>query len=442
MAWVSAPSLAPLPIAVAAWAIVSAAAGALGWAVWLAAGGGRALAQRYLCALGLGYALVGYGVLALGLTGHLSPLPMAVLVCGAAVAGIRCIGPLFAVTFAGLGRGAAALRGSRFRVLYGVVLACAAITFLAALGPSDGRDWDGLSEHLAQAKTYLRHHRVEPLWWDHHSHFPAAVVMLYCLGMAFGGQGAAKLFHWGFGVLSLLALWRFSRRHLRTASGGPGAWVLATTPLFGWLATVGYVDLAAVFYSIMACDGVLAWLSERRREDFLQAAVMAGCGMTAKAQGLFTFGVLLIFMGSFVLRQKCRVRELLAFSAIALAIAAPWYIKSWVVTGNPVYPFAYGIFGGKHWSSEQARHYAYHHASFGYGKLPPEDEWQKWPLWKKRLGGPRHPLMMLLAPVTLTLFPEYWEPRHPRLAAALMLSIGPMYLALAPLLLLGGAVGR
>ena len=440
MTWMSTPNLAPVPLAVMVWAIVSLAAGTIGWAVCKAARiAPRGRAPSYLAAIGLGYVLLAYGILAIGLLGALRPWTIAVLVIAAIAIGIRHTRRFFEITFAGLGRALSAVRGSRFRLLYIFMGAWVLTTFLAALGPSDGRDWDGLSEHLAQAKTYLRHHRVEPLWWDHHSHFPATVVMLYCAGLALGGQGAAKLFHWGFGLLSLLAAWRLARRHLRLSSGGPAAWVLASTPMFGWLATVGYVDLAAVFYCLLAVDHALAWMESGRRTDLVRSAAMAGCGMAVKGQGLFTFGIMLVYLALWAWRARRRLRELVLFAVVAGAIAAPWYIKSWVVTGNPVYPFAYGIFGGKQWSAEQARHYAYHHASFGYGKLPPEDVWQRWPLWKKRLGGARHPLNMLIAPVTLTLFPEYYIPRQPRLTAMIMFSIGPMWLGLAPLLVLGGA---
>ncbi len=440
MSWMSCPNLAPAPLAVVAWGVVSLAAGTVGWGLCRCLGiAPRGRAPRYLVAVGLGYVVIAYGILALGLIGALTPWALAAVIAVGLLAGLRHARQFFRVTFAGIGRAVRAARGSRFRLLYIFMAAWAVTTFLAALGPSDGRDWDGLSEHLAQAKTYLRHGRVEPLWWDHHSHFPATVVMLYCAGIALGGQGAAKLFHWGFGLLSLLAAWRLARRHLRLSSGGPAAWVLASTPLFAWLATVGYVDLAAVFYCLLAVDHALAWMDSADRRDLARSAAMAGCAMAVKGQGLFTFGILLFYLAVYAWRARRRLAPLLAFAAIASAVAAPWYVKSWVVTGNPVYPFAYGLFGGKHWSAEQARHYAYHHASFGYGKLPPEEQWQRWPLWKKRFGGPRHPLKMLIAPVTLTLFPEYYLPRQPRFTAMIMFSIGPMYLGLAPLLALGGA---
>lgn len=404
--------------------------------MWRGAGwAGRDGGPAFLAAAGLGYVMMAYAVLAVGVLGWLRPEVLVAIVVGGLVLGLRSVPAVTGALRRVVTRAVVALRGSRYRILYGAVAVWLALTFLAACGPSDARDWDGISEHLAQAKTYLRHRRVMPLWYDHHSQFPATTVMLYCIGLALGGQGAAKLFHWGFAVMSMLAVWQLARRHLRVEAGGPAAWVLATTPVFGWLATVGYVDLGSVLFSVLAVDYLLAWRASGERADLMRAGLMVGAGMTVKMQGLFTFAVLLAAAVVWCARLRRRLRPAVAFAALAAAVAAPWYVKSWLVTGNPVYPFAYGLFGGKHWSAEQARHYAYHHASFGYGRLPPEPTWQRMSLLEKRTAGARNPAMVLLAPFTLTFLPEYYAPRQPRVTAMLLLSIGPMYLALVPTVL-------
>jgi len=433
----SSPNLAPPPVALATWAVVSIAAGALGWSLsrWL---GFRPLGrgQRFLLSVGLGYVVVAYAVLAVGLAGRLRPEALATIVAAALLVGALSLREMFAALRGAARRLLAAFRRSPSRWFYLFLGLWLVLTFLGALAPSDGRDWDGLSEHLAQAKTYLRHGRIEPLWYDHHSHFPNTAVMLYCVGLAFGGQGAAKLFHWGFGLLAILAAWNLARLRVHPKSAAAAAWVLASTPAVGWLATVGYVDLASVFFCLSAAEALLAWRENGDARDLLRAGLLAGGGMTAKMQGVFSFAVFGLAAVLWAWRLRRRFASVVAFGAMATLVASPWYIKSYLVTGNPFYPFAYNMFGGRHWSAEQARAYAYHHASFGYGRLPPESEWQKLPLLAKRFTGPRSPLMMLLAPFTLTLFPEYYDPRQPRLTAMVLFSVGPMWLALAPLVLL------
>jgi hypothetical protein len=58
------------------------------------------------------------------------------------------------------------------------------------------------------------------------------------------------------------------------------------------------------------------------------------------------------------------------WGGLSLALAAPWFVKSWLYTGNPVYPFFYSLFGGRYWSAENAAGYAGNQAQFGFGKTP------------------------------------------------------------------------
>jgi hypothetical protein len=47
-----------------------------------------------------------------------------------------------------------------------------------------------------------------------------------------------------------------------------------------------------------------------------------------------------------------------AFALVVLVAAAPWYVRNTVETGNPLYPFGYGVFGGRHWSNAASEYLA------------------------------------------------------------------------------------
>jgi len=104
------------------------------------------------------------------------------------------------------------------------------------------------------------------------------------------------------------------------------------------------------------------------------------------------------------------VADALVLVGTALLVCSPWYLKTLIYTGNPVYPFFYSIFGGRDWTSELARNYAASQTEFGMG------------------GGPAN---FLLLPYNLTL---HWTAFCDR--GQPWLIVGPILLVAVPLLLL------
>ncbi|MEN6301721.1 MAG: phospholipid carrier-dependent glycosyltransferase [Armatimonadia bacterium] len=433
-----------------------------------------AIPERFLASATVGYVLIGYATLALGLVGKLTPWGVALMLAGAGLLGL---GNWDLLWEAGLQLTNVLLRGLRVKVIGArkapgdvsgtpeegeprssnhvpallVVVPMLILTLILALEPPSGRDFDGLSEHLAQAAFYARHHVVEPLWHDHHSQFPSNMQMLYTLGLSFGSVSAAKLFEWFHGVLALVAAALIARRFMARGATAWAAVVLATTPMFMWLMGVSYVDLGVVAYGLVALLALLEWERDRQPEQLLLAALVAGCAGTVKMQGLTIFavlglGALVIMLRSWRERSvsgdpshttsKPSWGTLAAAAAIGLLICAPWYVKSAVYTGNPVYPFAYGIFGGKHWTANQAVGYSRHQLEFGLGELPPQDVLDRMPRWKKVFVGPREPWKWLFAPFGVTYMPWEYEVNLGQLPNLLMTSVGPLYLALLGALIL------
>ncbi|HEY3397777.1 MAG TPA: glycosyltransferase family 39 protein [Armatimonadota bacterium] len=397
---------------------------------------------RLMLSLALGLPLIAYAVLALGLTGYLQRPWLAGLLLAGDVIGLLLGAYVLGDLLAGLRRMAGALRRSPQRLLWWLLMVWGLLVVLRALAPAGAADWDGLAEHLAMAKVWLQHSAVVPLWYEHHSQFPATVQMLYVLGLAWGGPVAAQLVNALFGFLAVGAVGWLARRHYGRASAAPAMVIFATMPLVGWLSAVAYVDMAATFYLTLSLIFFLKWLHRPQLAAALWCGAALGLGAAVKMQALPYLGVLAV--GGLYVHWRRRgqspglpLRQLVALVALAATIASPWYIKSWILTGNPVYPFAYGVFGGKEWSAEQAQTYAYQQKSWGWGTLPPQEEFWSLPPLQRALAGPRRPDHLLLAPVGLTFLPaRYVDPGFGEAAGFLMASPGPLFLAFLPLLLL------
>ncbi|MBN1460537.1 MAG: hypothetical protein JXA57_13470, partial [Armatimonadetes bacterium] len=106
-----------------------------------------------------------------------------------------------------------------------------------------------------------------------------------------------------------------------------------------------------------------------------------------------------------------------------VAVAAPWYVKSFVWTGNPVYPFFYEVFDGRYWTAERAQLYTAAQQEFGLGKGP---------------------LDFVALPWTLTMRSQQFfdQPDKLRPFNMYVLVFGPLLLALLPAVLVTGPLGR
>jgi len=394
---------------------------------------------RLLLFVTMGYLILAYLLLGLGLLGLLQPAPVLVVLVILLLVGLTASRPLYQDLCSVISNIRHALLASPARWLYWFVLLCTLASLIPALAPPAGLDWDGLAEHLAMAKEWVKAGRIIPLWYDHHSQFPATLQMLYALALLWRGAIAAKLFHFSFGLIALGAVFVLTRRHISPQAAPWAAVVLAATPVFSWLMGTAYVDLPVVACVLLSVHFFLEWVSSGTVRDVALSGLLAGAAMAFKMQGIPYFGLLLIFAVYIAWRGRSqempRWRAVAIFGAVGLLVASPWYIKSWVITGNPVYPFAYSIFGGRQWSAQQAQWYHNHQLQFGVGELPSRQELAVMPWYARIFVGPRQPLHLLLAPFNLTFHPPpFTDPVSPA-TAIMFFSIGPLYLIFAPMLL-------
>ena len=301
------------------------------------------------------------------------------------------------------------------KVLTLVVVIAGCCTLVAALAPPSALEWDALSYHLANPKMWLAHGRIDFLPFDHHSNFPFLVQMLYLLMQGAGSVAGAKLVHWLCFALLSLSVYAFCMRHIAPVKRGQtvgivAALIFATTPIVLWESTVGYVDLATALFTWLAfyalCNAAQAATSAPlitlqtaptapikaakkisnapQISWLILSAILMGFALGTKYTVLGFWGLLLagIVLWHLVRRKNSHacacpdktsctcngVKPAALWGAISLTIGLPWYIKNLLVTGNPVYPFAYNLFGGKYWSAPLAKQYADEQARFGYGK--------------------------------------------------------------------------
>jgi len=128
------------------------------------------------------------------------------------------------------------------------------------------------------------------------------------------------------------------------------AGALATSPMLWFLATLPFTETALVAAVVTAVVVLVAPPAERR--PWLALGLVVGLAASVKLAGLY-----LVVAGlAATAVAGWAVRDTLRAGAVALASVAPWWVRAFVHTGNPICPMAYGLLGGRPWSEEsQAR---------------------------------------------------------------------------------------
>lgn len=229
-----------------------------------------------------------------------------------------------------------------------VVVALASITLRATIDPLAGWDnytrWDYLAR-LILTQGSLAHYppmTVEDFrlysWCDG---IPPLVPILNFWIYAGSGSVAPALTAvrvLAEAVLIGLAAYRLSGRLWGEGAGWPTLAALATSSLLLWSCAIGQETglLTVSFVSLVLL------LEEHRTKPGLSpavwAGVAAGVGAISREYGL----AYILFGGGVLVLRQADGRAIRWFLTTACLVAAPWYLRNWIITGNPLFPQSLG----------------------------------------------------------------------------------------------------
>jgi hypothetical protein len=257
--------------------------------------------------------------------------------------------------------------------------------FVVALAPQIG--WDDDTYHLTLPRLYLAQGGFLRVPFSVYSHWPQAVELLYALAMIVHDYVTAKLLHGLFLALLLFAVYRVGRRRVSSLAGILAALLVLGNQVLLNEAPVAYVDIAVAFFFFMAV--ALAWehLDSGSTAPLLLSGFCCGALAGCKLSGLIGLAcVLALVVATRLGHSAARPASAVARTARAapgrlarvagclllptLLLAIPWYVKSWVETGDPFYPLLYRYLGGVEWSADLGRQFLEWQRSIGMGRSP------------------------------------------------------------------------
>lgn len=235
-------------------------------------------------------------------------------------------------------------------LLAGCVVVAAAVLARSAISPLIGFDapwrWDFLAQRIfalgrfdfyppltpADFRTYFYVDGIPPLvsftnFWLYASagqYLPALICIFvaaqFVTTLAFTYGAAASIFSQRAGVLA--------------------AAMLAACPLFLRSLVLGQ-DTGLTALAIAA---MVYYIAASRHEDSARSMVAAGLAAAVCALSR-EYGWIAVIAGAVaILWRRLPVRQAAIFAGVAAAAAGPWYVRSWVVAGNPFYSLSLGGF--------------------------------------------------------------------------------------------------
>jgi hypothetical protein len=361
---------------------------------------------------GVGLAALSYIVLFLGLAqGYRAPI-----LAGVALGLLVLVVPAWKVMdWNALGRELTEIRAASPFVLT-ISLAFVLLTgFVMTFVPEVF--YDSLVYHLGLPRWYLLEGGIRD-FPNIHSKFPLLVQMLYVPALQFSGEAACKLMHWMFVPLTALLMMDAGRRWGRPLAGMIAAATFLSVPMGQFITWTTGIDMGTGFYVLMVLvlmvDALLMDAIARPWQILLGVAGGLTFATKYTAAMVFLF-VYTILIAQALIRRRPFVqvlREALAIGFTATAMVLPWFLKNWLHTGNPVFPFLVGIFGARGFDPERYKGWMSQNA----GNTPVSfEEVLKlpWTLTFEAFSGLSYPGPWLLAmtPVALVYL---FRPKTPR----------------------------
>ncbi len=256
--------------------------------------------------------------------------------------------PLVLALLAGcvfLARGVDPRRGgttawSRSEILLALVAGCAGlVTLVGSLAPPEF--YDALIYHLAVPDLYIRNHGMVEVPGNYYSHFPANMGMLYTAGLLIGGGEMAQSIHWLCGALAAASLFVTARRHTDRATALLATVLFSLTPGIMLVSTYAIADLGVTLFGVLCFAAALNFRRDGDRRWVVLAGLFAGLALGTKYTAAIVVclpaGAAIAWMAGPGPRR--RLTSLAIFGGIALLVMSPWLGRNAALTGNPVAPY-------------------------------------------------------------------------------------------------------
>ncbi len=277
----------------------------------------------------------------------------------------------------------------------GLIVTGQLLALLAALSPPTAKDT--LLYHFALPKAWIAAGQAIEVPYNIAGYYPLWVEMHAVWAMLLGSplgvraaEAAAGATLFLFGPLLVVTVYGWARER-----GADRAWAAVAALVIAWIPTAydvaasAYVDLALAAYTVLAVRAFGRWWAIGRTRHLVGVAAGIGGALSIKLSAAFLLLPLALLGLLHALGAGRGDREatrpgtaltaagVLGALGVGVTIAAPWYIRNWIRTGSPLFPFYLEIWPAQApgWDVERSRLYGTLFSLYGDVRSPLDYLW-------------------------------------------------------------------
>ena len=224
-------------------------------------------------------------------------------------------------------------------LLITIILSMTAVTGLSEVTG----DWnnDAVAYHLLGPKVWLRNGMIRPVADNCHTAFPQTAETMFAALSAVGGPRAPKFS--SFVTLGMLLLISASLA-IRAGLDNNEVWwvaaIVATMPAVYTGSNGCFID---GIYAAFVLAAIRVGADAVVNRDWAIFGLFCGLAMATKYTGLIAIPIITLLVAWMRSRggfddRKQSVSTLSAIICVTLAVAAPYYLRNWILLGCPIYP--------------------------------------------------------------------------------------------------------
>lgn len=226
--------------------------------------------------------------------------------------------------------------------------------------------WDELTYHIALPFRWIAADFLAVFEDNAFSGFPALPQLLFRLGCQNGGILFPRLLVWAAYLSLFTAIYIYLRPYARRFVILFMTFMFIGSPLLIHMMRSTYVEVFIMLNMLVAL--LLIRETKSSWKTIFLCGILSGGIVATKLTGIGIAAIVFIFLWSKYQKSFANKRNSLFiyFTLGGICMALPFYLRPWVLTGNPFYPFLASWFGGSEAEILVAKyHYLMANSHFG-----------------------------------------------------------------------------